>query len=105
MDKRRRAYPTRASGPPRSIREGLPRSREPALLTSEGKRLGAVLCTALVSRSRRRDGGDGAKAACPKRTSGDGAWAAPNRCQRLPGSAYSPGIPWVGAFCCGGCSP
>ena len=38
-------------------------AREPALLTSEGKRLGAVLCTALVSRSRRRDGGDGAKAA------------------------------------------
>jgi hypothetical protein len=41
--------------------------------------LGAGLRPATVSRSRRRDGGDGATVACPQRTSGDGAWAAPSR--------------------------
>jgi hypothetical protein len=33
--------------------------------------MGAVLCTATVSRSRRRDGGDGAKARWPPQASGD----------------------------------
>ena len=37
--------------------------REPALSTSAAESLGVVLCTTTVSQSRRRDGGEGAKAA------------------------------------------
>jgi|GEM_PF-5823722 len=66
--------------------------REPALSTSAAESLGVVLCTTTVSRSRRRDGGEGARNAwrsavgieraegrSPQRASGDGAWVAPKR--------------------------
>jgi hypothetical protein len=54
------------------IREGLAMSREPALLTSAGR---------MPERSQHRV----SEGRMPERTSGDGAWAAPNRCQLVMG--------------------